>query len=163
MQAAESSFHRRRWPIFWRPTRRAGTPPRSVAYTSLTACRRGRRDGPRILAVHVRHVRGSRRLGKTTQAAPRRGAPGEGHDVVATREPGGTELGERIRELLLDGGGVAPWAEASLCAAARAQLVDEVIRPALARGADVVSDRYIDSSLAYQGSPAGSASNEYSS
>ena len=58
---------------------------------------------------------------------------------------------------------MAPWAEASLFAAARAQLVDEVIRPALARGADVISDRYIDSSLAYQGSLAGSASNEYSS
>src|ERR687895_1464138 len=90
--------------------------------------------------------------GKTTQAALLAEAlRAEGHDVVATREPGGTELGERIRELLLDGGSVAPWAEASLFAAARAQLVDEVIRPALARGADVISDRYIDSSLAYQG------------
>ena len=75
----------------------------------------------------------------------------EGRDVVATREPGGTELGERIRELVLHGGGVAPWAEAALFAAARAQLVAEVIGPALERGADVVCDRYIDSSLAYQG------------
>ena len=75
----------------------------------------------------------------------------EGRDVVTTREPGGTALGERIRELLLHGGDVAPWAEAALFAAARAQLVDEVIRPALARGADVICDRYIDSSLAYQG------------
>jgi dTMP kinase len=90
--------------------------------------------------------------GKTTQAALLAEAlRAEGHDVVATREPGGTELGERIRELLLDGGVITPWAEASLFAAARAQLVDEVIRPALARGADVISDRYIDSSLAYQG------------
>jgi dTMP kinase len=90
--------------------------------------------------------------GKTTQAALLAEAlRAEGHDVVATREPGGTELGERIRELLLDGGGVAPWAEASLFAAARAQLVEEVIKPALARGADVISDRYLDSSLAYQG------------
>jgi dTMP kinase len=71
--------------------------------------------------------------------------------VVLTREPGGTAAGERIREILLHGEGLAPWAEASLFAAARAQLVDEVIRPALARGADVVSDRYVDSSLAYQG------------
>ena len=75
----------------------------------------------------------------------------EGRDVVATREPGGTALGERIRELILHGDEVAPWAEAALFAAARAQLVDEVIRPALARGADVICDRYIDSSLAYQG------------
>jgi dTMP kinase len=92
--------------------------------------------------------------GKTTQAALLAEAlRAEGNDVVVTREPGGTELGERIRELLLDGGAVTPtpWAEASLFAAARAQLVDEVIRPALARGADVISDRYIDSSLAYQG------------
>jgi dTMP kinase len=90
--------------------------------------------------------------GKTTQAALLAQAlRAEGRDVVATREPGGTELGERIRELLLDGGAVAAWAEAALFAAARAQLVAEVIRPSLERGADVVSDRYIDSSLAYQG------------
>ena len=75
----------------------------------------------------------------------------DGRDVVSTREPGGTKLGERIRELLLAQGEVAPWAEAALFTAARAQLVDEVIAPALERGADVVSDRYLDSSLAYQG------------
>jgi dTMP kinase len=71
--------------------------------------------------------------------------------VVVTREPGGTALGEEVRALLLHGENLAPWAEAALFAAARAQLVDEVIRPALARGADVVCDRYLDSSLAYQG------------
>jgi dTMP kinase len=90
--------------------------------------------------------------GKSTQAqllAER--LRSEGREVVLTREPGGTAAGERIREILLHGEGLAPWAEASLFAAARAQLVDEVIRPALARGADVVSDRYVDSSLAYQG------------
>jgi dTMP kinase len=75
----------------------------------------------------------------------------EGREVVDTREPGGTGLGESVRELLLKGADVAPWAETALFAAARAQLVDEVIRPALARGADVVCDRYLDSSLAYQG------------
>jgi dTMP kinase len=75
----------------------------------------------------------------------------EGRDVVLTREPGGTAAGERIREILLHGEALAPWAEASLFAAARAQLVEEVVRPALARGADVVADRYLDSSLAYQG------------
>jgi dTMP kinase len=74
-----------------------------------------------------------------------------GREVVLTREPGGTELGEQVRAILLHGERMAPWAEAALFAAARAQLVDEVIRPALARGADVVSDRYLDSSLAYQG------------
>ena len=75
----------------------------------------------------------------------------EGRPVLETREPGGTELGEKVRELILVGGSLAPWAEALLFAAARAQLVDEVIRPALARGEDVLSDRYLDSSLAYQG------------
>jgi dTMP kinase len=75
----------------------------------------------------------------------------EGRDVVLTREPGGTAIGEQVREILLHGESLAPWAEAALFAAARAQLVDEVIRPALARGADVVCDRYLDSSLAYQG------------
>ena len=75
----------------------------------------------------------------------------EGRDVVQTREPGGTALGERVREILLGDGSIAPWAEAVLFAGARAQLVEEVIRPALARGADVVCDRFLDSSLAYQG------------
>jgi dTMP kinase len=72
-------------------------------------------------------------------------------EVVATREPGGTPLGERIRKLLLDGPEMSAWAEASLFAAARAELAERVIRPALARAAVVVSDRYLDSSLAYQG------------
>jgi dTMP kinase len=90
--------------------------------------------------------------GKTTQAELLAEAlRGEGRRVVATREPGGTELGERIRGLLLEGGEMSPWAEAALFAAARAQLVDEVVRPALEAGADVVCDRYVDSSLAYQG------------
>jgi dTMP kinase len=90
--------------------------------------------------------------GKSTQAELLAEAlAADGREVVATREPGGTELGERIRELLLGGGEVAPWAEAALFAAARAQLVAEVIAPALERGDDVVCDRYLDSSLAYQG------------
>ena len=70
---------------------------------------------------------------------------------MATREPGGTELGEKLRDLVLHGGHVSPWAEALLYAAARAQHVDEVIRPALERGAAVICDRYVDSSVAYQG------------
>jgi len=90
--------------------------------------------------------------GKSTQAKLLAEAlAGEGRDVVATREPGGTELGERVRELLLAEGEVTPWAEAALFAAARAQLLEEVIAPALERGADVICDRYLDSSLAYQG------------
>ena len=90
--------------------------------------------------------------GKSTQAQLLAEAlRGEGRDVVTTREPGGTELGEQVRELLLHQGDVAPWAEAALFAAARAQLVEEVIVPALERGADVICDRYLDSSLAYQG------------
>ena len=81
--------------------------------------------------------------GKTTQVELLRSHLEEaGRDVVATREPCGTELVERVRHLLLQGGQVA---------AARAELVAQVIGPALERGADVVCDRYLDSSLAYQG------------
>ena len=94
--------------------------------------------------------------GKTTQAALlAEWARGQGHEVVAVREPGGTPLGERIRELLLDGPEMTAWAEASLFAAARAELAERVIRPALGRGAWVVCDRYVDSSLAYQGAARG--------
>ena len=63
----------------------------------------------------------------------------------------GRELGEKVRELVLGGTKISPWAEAALFAAARAELVSEVIGPALERKADVVCDRYLDSSLAYQG------------
>lgn len=90
--------------------------------------------------------------GKSTQAELLRDAlAAEGREVVLTREPGGTELGERARELVLNGPEMTPWAEAALFAAARAELVARVILPALDRGADVISDRYVDSSLAYQG------------
>jgi dTMP kinase len=90
--------------------------------------------------------------GKSTQAELLRSAlAAEGHDVVLTREPGGTELGEAVRALVLDGPAMGAWAEAALFAASRAEHVEKVIAPALRRGADVVCDRYIDSSLAYQG------------
>lgn len=91
--------------------------------------------------------------GKTTQARLLADAlEAEGRTVVRVREPGGTATGERIRDLLLDPASqIAPAAEALLYAAARAQLVAEVIRPALEAGSDVVADRFIDSSLAYQG------------
>jgi dTMP kinase len=90
--------------------------------------------------------------GKSTQAELLRvRLEADGVEVVSTREPGGTELGEGIRNLVLHGGHVGPWAEALLYVAARAELVHEVIRPALERGAAVICDRYIDSSIAYQG------------
>jgi dTMP kinase len=73
-----------------------------------------------------------------------------GIDIVVTREPGGTPLGHELRRLLLDGGDVASRAEVLLYAADRAQHVETVIRPALERGAVVLTDRYVDSSLAYQ-------------
>ena len=90
--------------------------------------------------------------GKTTQVERLRAAlEAEGREVVTAREPGGTALGEQIRGLVLHGGEMTPWAEALLYAAARAELVAEVVEPALARGADVLLDRYLDSSVVYQG------------
>ena len=90
--------------------------------------------------------------GKTTQAELlAESLAKEGRQVVATREPGGTPLGERVRELLLNGDEMSPWTEASLFTAARAELVERVIGPKLADGADVVCDRFLDSSLVYQG------------
>ena len=74
----------------------------------------------------VRHLRGIDGSGKSTQAALLAEAlRAEGRDVVATREPGGTPLGERLRELVLDGPPMTPWTEAALFAAARAELVAE--------------------------------------
>jgi dTMP kinase len=91
--------------------------------------------------------------GKTTQAE-RLGVwlAGEGRTILRTREPGGTEVGVEVREIVLHHrGDIAPRAEALLYAADRAHHVATVVRPALERGDVVIQDRYIDSSVAYQG------------
>ena len=94
--------------------------------------------------------------GKSTQASMLADALRDReHEVVAVREPGGTPLGEAIREVVLGPDAMSPWAEALLFAAARAQLVADVIRPALEGGKWVVADRFLDSSLAYQGTARG--------
>ncbi len=98
-------------------------------------------------------IEGGDMVGKTTQAALLAGwLRSAGHEVVLTREPGGTTAGEAIRDILLHGrgSGLTAVSEALLFAASRSQLVEEVIRPALARGQIVIADRYADSSLAYQ-------------
>jgi dTMP kinase len=104
-------------------------------------------------------IEGIDRSGKTTQA--RRLADALGDDALLVREPGGTPAGERIRDLLKDPAAeIGARTEALLFAAARAELVDAVIRPALEDGRVVVSDRYLDSSLAYQGHARGLGEDE---
>jgi dTMP kinase len=76
---------------------------------------------------------------------------GADRTVLLAREPGDTTLGEAVRDLVLHRDEMTPWAEAALFAAARAELIARQVRPALARGEDVVLDRYLDSSVAYQG------------
>jgi dTMP kinase len=94
------------------------------------------------------------RSGKSTQA--RMLAEALGGEVLGVREPGGTPAGERVRDLLKDADvPLGAEAEALLFAAARAELVAQVIRPALEDGRVVVSDRFLDSSLAYQGGARG--------
>ena len=112
------------------------------------------------LPTHPRFVslEGGEGAGKTTVlAALRAELEATGREVVVTREPGGTPLAEQIRELLLHPGAedVAPGTELMLMFAARAQHVHATVRPALERGAWVLSDRFTDSSFAYQGAGRG--------
>ncbi len=97
---------------------------------------------------------GTEGCGKTTQAKMIAEYLRQvGREVVMVREPGGTAVGEKIREILLDTslGDIAPITEALLFAADRAQQIRDIVRPALQAGNMVVADRYVDSSLAYQG------------
>lgn len=99
-------------------------------------------------------VEGVEGAGKTTQLALAAAWLGErGVDVVTAREPGGTAVGEQLREVLLrrENAALTPLAELFLYLAARAQLVREVVAPALAAGRFVLLDRYLHSTLAYQG------------
>ena len=111
-----------------------------------------RDGGRRGLFISVEGIDGS---GKSTHVAALAAAlTRTGRRVVQVREPGGTDAGELIRDLALHhrfAVALDPWAEALLMVAARAQLLAEVVRPALERGWVVVADRYVDSTLAYQG------------
>jgi dTMP kinase len=108
---------------------------------------------PRMPGLFVT-FEGIDRSGKTTQARLLVDALGD--EALGVREPGGTPAGEKVRELLKDAAvPLGPEAEALLFAAARAEIVDKVIRPALSEGKVVVSDRFLDSSLAYQGGARG--------
>jgi dTMP kinase len=99
-------------------------------------------------------LEGGEGAGKSTQAAMLVDwLEGLGHRVLLTREPGGTEVGKILRHIVLDNstGELSPRTEALLYAADKAEHVDTVVLPALARGEVVVTDRYVDSTLAYQG------------
>lgn len=90
--------------------------------------------------------------GKSTQVTRLAASLEEvGREVVLTRQPGGTALGAALRDLVLHGEAITPRAEALVFAADKAQHVEEVVLPSLERGAVVISDRYTDSSIAYQG------------
>ena len=107
-------------------------------------------DSPRGIFITLEGPDGAGKSSQQTLLVDR--LRGIGRDVVATREPGGTDLGERVRGILLDSSAAhAPLVDALLFNAARRRLVTDVIRPGLDRGAIVVCDRFADSTLAYQG------------
>ncbi|MFC1410752.1 dTMP kinase [Streptacidiphilus sp. N1-12] len=139
--------------VFFRADDRRGTAP--FGRDVWDALRGGSRPVPhRAGTGFFIAVEGGDGAGKSTQAqALAEWIRSKGHEVVITREPGGSAIGQRLRAMLLDVGntGISHRAEALLYAADRAEHVENVIRPALDRGAVVITDRYMDSSVAYQG------------
>jgi dTMP kinase len=139
--------------VFFRTDDRRGTA--SFSRDVWDALRGGARPVPhRAGTGYFIALEGGDGAGKSTQAqALAEWIRSKGHEVVLTREPGGSAIGQRLRAMLLDVGntGISHRAEALLYAADRAEHVDNVIRPALERGAVVITDRYMDSSVAYQG------------
>lgn len=137
----------------------------AAALITRRGLKRSRLARPRPLALvpHLRRAEGPGVLiafegvegaGKGTQIElARRYIQSRGREVVVTREPGGTGFGDRLREVILNPGAgrIHPRAEALVFAAARTQLVSTVVRPALAEGKVVLCDRFVDSSVAYQG------------
>ncbi|HSK25752.1 MAG TPA: dTMP kinase [Jiangellales bacterium] len=141
---------------------RAGVPVHSDVAGALRA-RIGHRSSGRSLGGLFVAFEGGDGAGKSTQArllADWLG--GDGHEVVLTHEPGDTRIGPQVRRILLDNSsaGLSARAEALLYAADRAEHVASLIRPALERGAFVVTDRFVDSSIAYQGVGRGLTAND---
>lgn len=140
----------------WRRSTRHASHPTGGVYRRLYACRVSTISGARAATTLTGGLfialEGGDGAGKTTQRdLLAHHLTSRGCDVVVTREPGGTQLGKTLRRLVLHGDDLAPRAEALLFAADRAHHVHSLIRPALAAGRVVITDRYIDSSVAYQG------------
>ncbi|MGA4947173.1 dTMP kinase [Streptomyces lydicamycinicus] len=130
---------------------RQGVPLRSDLWEALRGGEPAQAPAPTGFFIALEGGDGA---GKSTQVeALAEWIRGKGHEVVVTREPGATAIGKRLRSIILDvsTSGLSDRAEALMFAADRAEHVNSVIRPALERGAVVITDRYIDSSVAYQG------------